>query len=133
MKLDMDLMRDLLLFVEEQAVDPISSLGKISIDGWSNEQIEYHVIQAHEAGFLHAHIDTMPKPYDPMRIEVHYEVSRLTFAGHEFLGAIRQPKHWKAIKSGAKGLGLASLGAIGSFAQAYVKSQIEQHFGVQLS
>ncbi|MEN5106668.1 DUF2513 domain-containing protein [Brucella anthropi] len=132
MKLEIDLMRDLLLHIEESASDPISSLTDIVIPSWSKEQIDYHVLQAQEAGFLQAHIDTMPMPEDPMRIEVHYEVMRLTFAGHEFLSAIRQPKHWKVIKSGAKGLGLASLSAIGSFAQAYAKSQIEKHFGVQI-
>jgi hypothetical protein len=41
MKLEVDLVRQLLLHIEEHAKRPISDLNSIKIDGWMDDQIDY--------------------------------------------------------------------------------------------
>lgn len=132
MKLEMDLLRDLLIYVEEEAKEPISDLQDINIDGWTEKKIAYHVIRAEEAGAIKAIIDYLPNPENPDVFDVIYSVQSLTFNGHELLGSIREPKHWKAIKSGAKTAGVATVGALGTYAQAYMKIQTSKYLGVEL-
>lgn len=133
MKLQLDLLRDLLLHVEDAAQEPISDLSEIVLDGWTGKEVTYHVIRAEEAGFIQAIIDKLPDHENPENILVTYSIQSLTFTGHEFLGAIREPKHWKAIKTGAKSAGVATVGTLGVFAQAYMKLQISKYLGVDLS
>ena len=133
MKLEMDLLRDLLIYVEEEAKEPISDLQDIKIGDWTESDIAYHVILAEEGGAIKAIIDYLPNPENPDVPDVAYSIQRLTFNGHELLGSIREPKHWKAIKSGAKSAGVATVGALGTYAQAYMKLQISKYLGVELS
>lgn len=130
MKLEMDLLRDLLLYVEEHANRPVSEIEDISLDGWQPDEVAYHVILAEEDGLIKAVIEMLPDDTDLALTHVVYTVQRLTSRGHELLGAIREPRHWKVIKDGSKKAGLATIGAIVSFAEAYVKAKANQYLGV---
>ncbi|MGK9086295.1 DUF2513 domain-containing protein [Brucella intermedia] len=123
MKLEMDLIRELLLYIEEHATDAVSSLGDFTFGNWSHQQIAYHVVRAREAGFIVAIIDTLPDEENPDRLHACYTVQSLTFQGHEFLSSVREPKHWEVVKSGAKKAGIASVGVLASFAEEYAKGQ----------
>lgn len=129
MKLDMDLVRELLLYVEEKADRPISHLEGITITRWSGDDIAYHVMLLEEAGYIKAYIDTVPDYENPIILHVNYTITRLTLSGHEFLDAARTPQHWAAIKGNAQKLGLNSLKAVGRIAESYVTDLIKQSFG----
>lgn len=133
MKLEMELLRDLLLHVEEHAKRPISDIESIELNGWSEDQVAYHVILAEEDGLIRARIDHLPDDEDPELTYVAYNVHRLTSRGHELLGTIREPKHWKAIKDGSKKAGLATIGALVSFGEAYVKAKANEYLGIATS
>lgn len=130
MKLEPDLLRELLLHIEEHATEVYSQMEKISLAGWSDKQVTYHVVRAEEAGLIQATIESLPDDTDPMFTHMDYNVHSLTFRGHELLGVIRTPAHWKLIKEGSKKAGIATVGAIFSFAEAYVKSKASEYLGL---
>lgn len=129
MKLDMDLVRELLLYVEDKADRPISHLEDITITQWSGDDVAYHVMLLEEAGYIKAYIDTVPDYENPIILHVNYTLTRLTLSGHEFLDAARAPQHWAAIKGNAQKLGVNSLKAVGRIAESYVTDLIKQSFG----
>lgn len=130
MRLEPDILRELLLHIEEHATEVHSELEEISLEGRSAKQVTYHVVRAEEAGLVQATIDTLPDSTNPSILHVIYTVHSLTFRGHELLGAIRTPKHWKAIKEGSQKAGIATVAAIFSFAEAYVKAKVSEYLGL---
>lgn len=100
-----DLLRELLLYVEEKATRPHSDLETIQIDGWSKDQVDYHVALAVEDGLIKARVDELPDFDDPGILQIDYSVHRLTMRGHNFLGSIAERGNWDAIKGGAKKAG----------------------------
>lgn len=98
MKREMDLVRGILLFVEENI--PHGRQVEVKIEGRSEAEIAYHIALLHEAKFLEA-IDTSGTGED-------WIVLRLTWTGHEFLDAARNSKVWEQAKSifREKGLGM---------------------------
>ncbi|MHA6641337.1 DUF2513 domain-containing protein [Mesorhizobium sp. A623] len=133
MKLEPDLLRDLLLHIEEHATEVHCEMGEISLAGRADKEVTYHVVRAEEAGLIQATIEGLPDDDDPMVTHIDYSVHSLTFRGHELLGAIRTPKHWKVIKEGSKKAGIATVGAIFSFAEAYVKAKAGEYLGLPSS
>jgi Hypothetical protein (DUF2513) len=87
MKRDMDLIRTILLKVEES-----TSLGgcQIEIPDRSPEEVYYNARQAQDAGLIEAR-------FAPLSTDFH--VFRLTFAGHEFLDAARNDTQWAKAKN----------------------------------
>ena len=91
MKRDMDLVRRILMDLEEcDAADGGGGVN-IEIDGRAEQEVSYHVALLHEAGLLHA-LDG----YDSSGIC--WIPTRLTWAGHEFLDASREPGRWERAK-----------------------------------
>ena len=86
MKRDMDLLRSLLLKVEEQPFNGPFPI--IEIQGHSKDEVAYHARLAQEAGFVEAHFS----------MSGDFFVRRLTYAGHEFLDAAREDKLWNKAK-----------------------------------
>ncbi len=78
-----------------------------------------------EAGLLSA-IDAKSNdgPYW-LRIE-------LTWAGHEFVEAVRDSEVWTAAKSGVQAAGGFSLDLLAALAKGLLKMKIEQHTGITL-
>jgi hypothetical protein len=91
MKRDMDLARRILLDLEESPdADGAGGMG-IEIEGRTEQEISYHVALLHEAGLLHA-IDGSADD------EICWMPVRLTWDGHEFLDASREPGRWEKAK-----------------------------------
>jgi hypothetical protein len=86
MKRDMDLIRAILLKVEES-----TSLGgcKGELPGHSEEELYYNAKLAEDAGFIEA-------KFAPL--STNFVVLRLTFAGHEFLDSARNDTTWTKAK-----------------------------------
>jgi hypothetical protein len=90
MKRDMDLVRQILLALESE---PDGSTGsELTIDGYSDAQVGYHVLIMMEAGLL-VGAETTSFGSGPEAI-----ASRLTWEGHEFLDAAREPSRWEQAK-----------------------------------
>ncbi|MVA50947.1 DUF2513 domain-containing protein [Agrobacterium vitis] len=78
MKLEIDLLREVLLFVEEKAARPLNEIEQVSIPGYEDAAVAYHIILAEEAGLLVAQIDTLPDTDDDAVLHVGYSIQRLT-------------------------------------------------------
>ncbi len=91
MKLDMDLVRQILTKLED---DPEAVGGRwrdMSIEGRSAQEVSYHVLQLAEAGLVHAmDLSTTSGP--------DWRPTRLTWGGHQFLMATRNDTLWQKAK-----------------------------------
>ena len=90
MKLDPDLVRQILLKVEEFPFD--GSFHDVEIEGRMENEISYHVMLLHEAGLIEA-LDL--SSHDG----VCWKAKRLTYNGHQFLDAARSDTVWQKAKS----------------------------------
>lgn len=92
MKRDWDTVREILLAIE--------SLGQgelISADDFPGErqaEVAHHVLIMDEAGLIEAKIG--PETYDD---SCYFVINRLTWAGHDFLDAVRQDNVWSKTRS----------------------------------
>jgi hypothetical protein len=119
-KRDMELVRDILLRIEEdQQFDGTrwTSGDCLPIDNHSQKEIAYHLIMLINEGFITGQIG-MDMPL----------ISQLTWNGHELLDDIRDPGVWEKTKERAKGL--ASVGI--AFMWEIAKSEIRQRLKLPL-
>jgi len=118
MKRDMDLIRDLLLYVENdrkfngQTEFILDNSREIGMPDRSIEEITYHVVLLVKAGYLEGTADSMW----PV-------ISRLTWQGHEFLDNIRDQDVWSKTKERIKGLQSVAISIIAAIAEAEVKKK----------
>lgn len=124
MKRDMDLVRELLLGIEADTrldgtrwfqPDTQDNLGVIGISGHSREEVAYHLVILIEAGYVRGTL-TMEMP----------QISKLTWAGHEFLDDIKDPGIWSKTKERLKGLPSVGVSVIAEIA----KAEIKKHLGL---
>lgn len=102
MKRDWDLIRELLIEIEERCgPDDVVSAGAIELKGHSQETILYHLALLAEARLIDADDVGSHDGAD-------WFVRRLTWEGHDFLDAARSDTTWGRAKSVAaeKGSGL---------------------------
>jgi hypothetical protein len=90
MKLDPDLVRQILLKVEEFPFD--GSFHDVDIEGRTDNEISYHVMLLHEAGLMEA-LDLSSHS------GVCWKPKRLTYIGHQFLDAARSDRVWQKAKA----------------------------------
>ncbi|MEM8738093.1 MAG: DUF2513 domain-containing protein [Planctomycetota bacterium] len=102
MKLDDDLLREILLRIEATPAGELLESREIEALGHSEPSIFEHITLLEEAGYLvlHAHV------------RGGYTIERLTMDGHTYLSNIREPKRWNKVKAAAGGLGLAILAKV---------------------
>lgn len=89
MKRDMDLLRALLLKIEEMPFSGGHLMGEIQIPGHSDEEVCYHAQLAQDAGLIEARF---------LKPTTYFAVERLTYAGHEFLDLARDDTRWASAK-----------------------------------
>lgn len=87
MKRDMELVRSILLALEEAPFDG-GPLGRLEHKDHTSEEVSYHLMLLHEAGLIHA-FDFSPDE------DTDWVPGWLTWAGHEFLDAARDNTRWK--------------------------------------
>jgi hypothetical protein len=123
MKLDNDLVREILLALEADQGDP--QLPKqLQIPEHTQQEIAYHVGLLAEAGFIKAVDFSSFDGYD-------WHPQRLTYDGHEFLNTVRDPAIWRETKEGAKKLGVASVQLLWEIGKGIVKAKAKAH-GIDL-
>ena len=90
MKLDPDLVRQVLLKVEEFPFD--GAFHDVEIEGRTENEISYHIMLLNEAGLLEA-----------LDLSTHsgvcWKPTRLTYDGHQFLDAARNDTVYQKAKS----------------------------------
>ena len=90
MRRDPELIKSILSKIEE--CDTYNQFLIINIDGYSDNEINYHILLLREAGLIIVgETATFGNPYNaPMR---------LTWEGHEFLGLAKNNNAWNKMKS----------------------------------
>lgn len=99
MKRDMDLVRLILLKIEEDYVS--TALYNLKIDGYDKETIAYHCKMLHEAGF----VSDYGSHYADNALQS-FGVGSLTWERNEFLDKIRDDSFWGKTKKEIKNRGL---------------------------
>jgi hypothetical protein len=124
MKLDKDLVREILLAVEASEEDPLGWT-ELNLEGWEALDVSYHVMLLHEAGLIVGQdlsadegLEWLPK--------------RLTYRGHEFLDTIRDREVWRLTKAGAEKAGGVSLAVMLEIGKAYGKQVLKDRLGIEL-
>lgn len=98
MKRDMDLIRAILLALEEQSAYPRAI--NLEIEGYDKETISFHIMLLDEAGLIEAFDATTHG-------SLNWMPQRLTWDGYEFLEAARNEKVWKKFKNKLEEEGLS--------------------------
>lgn len=91
MERDLDLIRAILLELEKSPFR--AGWAELEIEGYTPEQIAYHVLILAEGGFIEAEqVTTHDDPWPDVR------PVRLTWQGHDFLDAVRNQTIWNKVK-----------------------------------
>ena len=124
MKLDHDIVRELLLKVEREQDTPEWEEYIGSKDDYRRF---YAVSKLVEARFLKA--ESLPGTEPD---EEFWRVTEITYDGHELLETIRDSRIWKATKDVAQKGGATSVELLFKLAKEVAKQQIRQHTGLSL-
>jgi uncharacterized protein DUF2513 len=57
---------------------------------------------------------------------------RLTWAGHDFADAVRDPDIWRKTKHSADKIGSITFDLVKDLAKGFIKTKIEEHTGLKL-
>jgi DNA-binding transcriptional ArsR family regulator len=129
MKRDMDLIRELMLKLEEypkeleDVVHIDGSTPEIHVAGYNAGQITYHLALIYEAGLVDSN-------GAEARTGIYFY--RLSWNGHEFLDTVRDNEVWRRVKAGAAQAGAASVSLLVGLGKAYAKQVIKERLGIDL-
>ncbi len=129
MRRDMDLIRELMLRLEviprkPGIVEELSAgEGDMIFEGFSSDEIDYHLNLIVEAGLLATHGTMMSGAV---------LFGRLTWAGHDFVDSVRSPEVWAKTKKGAEAAGGFTADLLKDLAKGFIKKQVEEYTGVKL-
>ena len=119
MKRDMDLLREILFYIEDNYVTgqgPIS----VPIDGYTDGEVYEHCILAYQCGLIQKPLDTSTTT------EFSCMVNNLTNAGYDYIEAIRDNNGWNKVKKTTKDKGLPFLvETIKTIASAFITAAAE--------
>ncbi|MCQ2032236.1 DUF2513 domain-containing protein, partial [Stutzerimonas zhaodongensis] len=126
MKLDKDLVREILLAVEASDHDPRSWIS-LDVAGKTPMEVSYHIMLLHDAGLIvgQSHNHLGPNGFK-------WEAKHLTYRGHEFLDTVRDGEVWRRTKAGAEKAGVAGLGVLLELGKAYGKEVLKEKLGIEL-
>lgn len=129
MKLNNDLIRDILLTIEEYTgyENPIIFYKPYEVEendqplikNYSKEEFFYHLKQCEMSGLIQIMLETGE----------YTTISCLTPSGHEFLENIRSNTVWSKTKTISKKLGLKSLDAVMQISTSVITEIIKQELG----
>ena len=119
MKRDMDLVRAILLHIEQR--DTGDKFGPVAIDGRDAESVAYHVRIMAQAGLL----DHQREDRGLYESRPDYTQIRMAWAGHEFLEAARDETQWQKAKAKVAGAaGGMVFGVLNALLVEYAKKQV---------
>ena len=130
MKRNLDLLRNLLIFIEERNTsEPIHS-ADILIDGHSDVEIGLHLNLMADANFIVG--EYVKSTTNPDRIVQTMLVFDLTWRGHEYLDTIRDPEIWRKTKEISKKSGNATFEFAIEIAKSLAKQGLSS-FGIEVN
>ena len=91
LKRDLDLLRNILLRIEDTDVSKKLTYRSFSDLCDDDEMILLHIELLMDAGFILAVDESASNEPD-------YTIARITFAGYEYLDTVRDESHWKDVK-----------------------------------
>ena len=119
MKRDMDLIREILLKVEELYVD--TAIYDLTIDGYDMATVAHHCKLLHNAGYIFDY----KAQYASNEIYT-FSVGALTWTGNEYLEKIRDNSRWGKIKNTLIQKGLPfTIDMVKSVADAFITAAAE--------
>ncbi len=129
MKRDMDLVRRLLLLIEESTFP-----GMVEIHPGDNGFNSASPLYKHwgllmEAGLIRGEVKSSGTSGEN---ELYYMDADLTWKGHDFLDSVRDPEIWAKTKKGAESAKGFTFDLIADLAKGLIKKQIEEYTGVKL-
>ena len=126
MKLDKDLVREILLAVEASKNDPKKGIDLV-LKNRSSQEISYHVLLLTEAGF----VLSQDAAYLANAVSI-WQPTRLSYKGHEFLDTIRDREVWRLTKAGVEKAGGVSLAVMLEIGKACGKQVLKDRLGIEL-
>lgn len=126
MQRNMDLVRDLLLFVETNGKPMVEHT--IELEGYDNVTTQHHIHLLKQAGFLTA----LEIPDSNLTFNYFDDIA-ITWPGHEFLDLIRDNAIWRKTKAAAKEAGTWSVANLAAVAVAIGKVELSRITGMEIS
>jgi DNA-binding transcriptional ArsR family regulator len=117
MKRDIDLIRQILLKIEDAA--PNETLTEIPIDGYSEPAIKYHLELLEEGGYIKA---TFAKTEEVGIL--YYFIEGLTTKGHDWIAATRDSDVWKKTKGVINKAGSYTFEIVKEVAVKFIKDKL---------
>jgi Hypothetical protein (DUF2513) len=118
-KLDMDLVRTLMLTLESGWQPPHGAMVNPEIPGYDELTIDHHVHLIRQAGLVEA----VEADFSGTLLKTAY-ATQLTWAGHQALASIRNDTVWAKTKTAVAKAGGATMPLWIDVAAAYVKEQL---------
>jgi len=126
MKRDLSLIRELLLSIEDTKEPPGSSALCADKDDTEKSLALEYLRLMEKAGLVSCIAST------PISGSWRCAELKLTWEGHDYLDAVRDPEVWKRTKDGAGAVGGLALGAVKDMATAYAKHVVKEKLGLDL-
>lgn len=123
MKRDMELIRAIMQTLEGYPEADLH-LTEVAVEGFGEAEIVGHLVLLQEAGFIDLSVERYGGG-EPPQILVH----RITWAGHEFLEAVRSDTIWA---KSTKLITSAGIGLAWPLLQAVLRAKAAEHLGIHL-
>ncbi|KAB7782898.1 DUF2513 domain-containing protein [Methylorubrum populi] len=128
MRRDLDLIRELLLRLENFEVAPgemeiaSSDAEALAVEGYTAEQIAHHLIWLLDGGLV----------VGENEFDGSIGFRRLSWQGCEYLDAVRDPEVWRRTKEGVSTVGGAGMSFAWEITKAYGKQLAKDRLGLDL-
>ena len=126
MKRDMDLIRDLLIKIEEAPEPTNSSALTAEVSPDEARRIIDHLRLLQDGGL----IDCISS--NPISGSWRCQNIKLTWEGHDFLDTVRDPEVWQRTKEGASKMGGWTFDLLKDMGKAYLKHVAKERLGLDL-
>lgn len=122
MKRDMDLIREIMLAVEDGVLTFGDETGGERFSS-PRDAVLGHLHLMQQAGLIEV---------ESQLLDGEYDLRGLTWEGHDFLDAVRDPEVWKRTKDGATKMGGWTFGLLKDLGTAYLKHVAKERLGLDL-
>lgn len=129
MRRDMDLVRELVLWLEAKNDRELRKPYQITINGYNSDEINYHLVRMYEAELIAD--EALRSKSTPERL-IEVWPFDLTWQGHEFADSVRDADIWAQTKAGVNYAGGFSVELLKALAKGLLKKKIQHHTGIEI-
>ncbi|MGE8131573.1 DUF2513 domain-containing protein [Methylobacterium sp. NPDC080182] len=122
MKRDMDLVREILILIEDDVCAFGAGHGEARL-AFPEADVMEHLRLMEQAGLIEVASHPLSGPI---------YVRGLTWTGHDFLDTVRDPEVWKRTKEGASKMGGWTFGLLKDLGTAYLKHVAKERLGLDI-